>query len=100
LAGDVIHATCAPYLHHGRPIRRTERTVNSDFSIIAQYQAEFRGIAGYYQLATAPPEHTTPITLDYITIYSLYDRTLRASGETSQTVDRARPACCHRGRAG
>ncbi|MGW2939017.1 group II intron reverse transcriptase/maturase, partial [Streptomyces sp. NPDC001156] len=38
-------------MHHGRPVRRTERTVNSDFSIVAQYQAEFRGIAGYYQLA-------------------------------------------------
>jgi group II intron reverse transcriptase/maturase len=48
---DVIRAKCRPYLHHGRPIRRTERTVNSDFSIVAQYQAEFRGIAGYYQLA-------------------------------------------------
>ena len=48
---DVIRAKCRPYLHRGRPIRRTERTVNSDFSIIAQYQAEFRGIAGYYQLA-------------------------------------------------
>lgn len=48
---DVIRAKCKPYLHRGRPIRRTERTVNSDFSIVAQYQAEFRGIAGYYQLA-------------------------------------------------
>jgi group II intron reverse transcriptase/maturase len=48
---DVIRAKCRPYLHHGRPIRRTERTVNSDFSIVAQYQAEFRGIAAYYQLA-------------------------------------------------
>ncbi|MFF7883252.1 reverse transcriptase domain-containing protein [Streptomyces sp. NPDC020794] len=48
---DVIRAKCRPYMHHGQPIRRTERTVNSDFSIVAQYQAEFRGIAGYYQLA-------------------------------------------------
>lgn len=48
---DVIRATCTPSLHHGRPIRRTERTVTSDFSIIAQYQAKFRGIAGYYPLA-------------------------------------------------
>ncbi|CAM5551345.1 Group II intron-encoded protein LtrA [Streptomyces antimycoticus] len=48
---DVIRAKCRLYMHHGRPIRRTERTVNSDFSIVAQYQAEFRGIAGYYQLA-------------------------------------------------
>src|SRR5699024_6866974 len=48
---DVIRAKCRPYLHHGQPIQWPERTVNSDFSIIAQYQAEFRGIAGYYQLA-------------------------------------------------
>jgi hypothetical protein len=48
---DVVRAKCRPYLHHGQPIRRTERTVNSDFSIVAQYQAEFRGIAGSYQLA-------------------------------------------------
>lgn len=48
---DVIRAKCAPYLHHGRPIRRTERTVNTDFSIVAQFQAEFRGVAEYYRLA-------------------------------------------------
>ncbi|MGW3942490.1 HNH endonuclease [Streptomyces phaeochromogenes] len=48
---DVIRAKCRLYTHHGRPVRRTERTVNNDFSIVAQYQAEFRGIAGYYQLA-------------------------------------------------
>ena len=48
---DVIRAKCAPYLHHGRPIRRTERTVDTDFSIVAQFQAEFRGVAEYYRLA-------------------------------------------------
>ncbi|MDQ4032503.1 MAG: reverse transcriptase domain-containing protein [Actinomycetota bacterium] len=48
---DVIHAKCAPYLHHGKPIRRTERTVDTDFSIVAQFQAEFRGVAQYYKLA-------------------------------------------------
>jgi len=48
---DVIRAKCAPYLHHGMPIRRTERTVDSDFSIVAQFQAEFRGVAEYYRLA-------------------------------------------------
>jgi hypothetical protein len=48
---DVIRAKCAPYLHHGRPIRRTERIVNTDFSIVAQFQAEFRGVAEYYRLA-------------------------------------------------
>lgn len=48
---DVIHAKCAPYMHHGRSIRRTERTVNTDFSIVAQFQAEYRGVAEYYRLA-------------------------------------------------
>jgi group II intron reverse transcriptase/maturase len=48
---DVIRAKCAPYLHHGKPIRRTERTVDTDYSIVAQFQAEFRGVAEYYRLA-------------------------------------------------
>ena len=48
---DVVHAKCRPYLHHGKPIRRTERTIDTDFSIVAQFQAEFRGVAEYYRLA-------------------------------------------------
>jgi group II intron reverse transcriptase/maturase len=48
---DVIRAKCAPYLHRGKPIRRTERIVDTDFSIVAQFQAEFRGVAEYYRLA-------------------------------------------------
>src|SRR5262249_62400412 len=48
---DVIRAKCKPYLHHGRPIRRTERTVDTDFSIVRQFRAEFRGVAEYYRLA-------------------------------------------------
>ncbi|MBN1173606.1 MAG: hypothetical protein JXA67_15660 [Micromonosporaceae bacterium] len=37
---DVIAAKCKPYLHHGKPVRRTERIVNTDFSIVTQFQAE------------------------------------------------------------
>ena len=48
---DVIRAKCSPYLHHGEPIRRTERTVDTAFSIVAQFQAEFRGVAEYYKRA-------------------------------------------------
>lgn len=48
---DVIRTKCAPYLHHGKPIRRTERTVDTEFSIVAQFQAEYRGVAEYYRLA-------------------------------------------------
>ncbi|MCF8568596.1 maturase [Alicyclobacillus tolerans] len=47
----VIREKCKPYLCHGKPTRRTERIVNTDYSIVAQFQSEFRGIAEYYQLA-------------------------------------------------
>jgi group II intron reverse transcriptase/maturase len=39
------------YKKGGKPTHRKERTVNSDFDIIAQYQSEFRGFAQYYLLA-------------------------------------------------
>ena len=48
---EVIRAKCAPYLRRGKPIQRTERIVDTDFSIVAQFQAEFRGVAQYYKLA-------------------------------------------------
>jgi group II intron reverse transcriptase/maturase len=48
---DVVTAKCAPYLRHGEPAECLVRTVDTDFSIVAQYQAEFRGVAEYYQLA-------------------------------------------------
>jgi hypothetical protein len=35
----------------GKPVRRTERTVDTDFSIVAQFQSGFRGVAEYYRLA-------------------------------------------------
>ena len=47
----IIREKCKPYLRNGKPIRRTERTVNTAYSIMAQFQSEFRGIAEYYQLA-------------------------------------------------
>ncbi len=47
----VIREKCNPYFSYGKPIRRTERIVNTDYSIVAQFQSEFRGIAEYYQLA-------------------------------------------------
>ncbi|MGW4792208.1 reverse transcriptase domain-containing protein [Nonomuraea sp. NPDC004297] len=47
----VVRASIKPYLQHGKPAHLSGRTVDSDFSIIAQYQAEYRGIVNYYQLA-------------------------------------------------
>ncbi len=49
---DVITKKCRPYLRNGKPIHRPERIFNSDFAIVADYQAEYRGIVQYYQLAT------------------------------------------------
>ena len=39
------------YTREGKPIHRTERTHDSDYSIVCQYQAEYRGFVQYYQLA-------------------------------------------------
>jgi group II intron reverse transcriptase/maturase len=48
---DVVRATCRRYMHRGKPVHRTERIFDTPFSIIAQYQQEFRGVAEYYRLA-------------------------------------------------
>ncbi len=49
---DVIAKKCQPYLRNGKPIHRPERQANSDYSIMADYQQEYRGIVQYYLLAT------------------------------------------------
>ena len=51
MPADVIRAKCAPYPHRSKPVHRTERTIDADFSIVAQYQSEFRGVAEFYRLA-------------------------------------------------
>jgi group II intron reverse transcriptase/maturase len=48
---QVIRAKCQPYLRQGKPVHRKERTEDSVYSIIMQYQQEFRGLAEYSQLA-------------------------------------------------
>ncbi|NTU82457.1 MAG: maturase [Chloroflexales bacterium] len=48
---DVVQAACQRYMRHGKPIQRTQNIFDSDFSIIAQYQQEFRGFVEYYRLA-------------------------------------------------
>jgi hypothetical protein len=49
----VIRAKIKPCTHCGKPIRRTERIADTDFSIVAQFQAEFRGVAEYCRLASS-----------------------------------------------
>ena len=48
---DVIKAKCAPYLKHGKPERRTQMVNDDDFTIVATYGAEYRGLVKYYLLA-------------------------------------------------
>jgi hypothetical protein len=48
---DVINAKCAPYLARGNPTHRGALINNDDYTIVATYGAEYRGIVQYYLLA-------------------------------------------------
>jgi group II intron reverse transcriptase/maturase len=48
---DVVRAKRGPYLRRGKPAPVLARVHDSDYQIVMRYQAEFRGIAEYYQLA-------------------------------------------------
>lgn len=47
----VARAKRKPYMRRGKPAPILTRAHDSDFRIVTRYQAEFRGIAEYYQLA-------------------------------------------------
>jgi group II intron reverse transcriptase/maturase len=49
--GEVVRAYCARYCARGKPVHRKALTNNSVYSILAQYQTEFRGLVEYYRLA-------------------------------------------------
>ena len=48
---DVIDVKCAKYMKKGKTIHRGELLQDDDFSIVAKYQSEYRGIVQYYILA-------------------------------------------------
>jgi group II intron reverse transcriptase/maturase len=48
---EAITRRCAPYLRHGKPWHRPQMLSDHDYSIISQYQAEYRGVVQYYLLA-------------------------------------------------
>lgn len=48
---EVITEHCRQYTRAGKPIHRTQLLEESDFSIVARYQQEYRGVVQYYQLA-------------------------------------------------
>ncbi|HAT6805164.1 TPA: maturase [Citrobacter freundii] len=45
---EVIRQQCQKYMRNGKPSHRPERLYNDDYSIVAQYQAEYRGFVQYY----------------------------------------------------
>ena len=48
---DVLEEKCNRYQKNGKVVDRAELLNDSDFTIIATYQLEYRGIANYYRLA-------------------------------------------------
>jgi len=48
---NVIEQQCALYMQRGKPAQRAEMLDESDYSIVAKYQAEYRGVVQYYLLA-------------------------------------------------
>jgi hypothetical protein len=49
---DVIKAKCVPYRRHGKPSHRPALQNLDDYDIVATFGAEYRGIIGYYLLAS------------------------------------------------
>jgi group II intron reverse transcriptase/maturase len=47
----VIGKKCSGYMRRGKPMHLAARRHETDFSIVTQYQAEYRGLVQYYLLA-------------------------------------------------
>ena len=47
----VIEQHCQAYMRKGKPAHRNYLLHDEDYSIVAQYQSEFRGVVNYYLLA-------------------------------------------------
>ena len=48
---EVRQAKCAAYKRRGKPVHLPQRTLDDAYSIVAKYQAEYRGIVQYYRMA-------------------------------------------------
>ena len=51
----VIRTKCSRYMRRGKPSPLAARLHDTDFSIITQYQAEYRGLVQYYLLGLQRP---------------------------------------------
>ena len=48
---SVKNAKCAKYMRNGKPTYLPQRISDSAYSIVAQYQSEYRGVIQYYRMA-------------------------------------------------
>ena len=48
---DVIEQHCQAYMRNGKPAHRSYLIHDEDYSIVEQYQSEYRGVVQYYLLA-------------------------------------------------
>jgi hypothetical protein len=48
---DVIRQRCARYMSHGKPAQRGALLHDDDFTVVAKYASEYRGLVQYYLLA-------------------------------------------------
>ena len=48
---DIIRQKCARYMAHGKPIHQVAQLNADALSIVAQFQAEYRGLVNYYRPA-------------------------------------------------
>jgi group II intron reverse transcriptase/maturase len=48
---SVRNARCAKYIRKGKPIHLAQRINDDAYSIVSQYQAEYRGVVQYYRMA-------------------------------------------------
>lgn len=48
---EVINEAKRKYMRNGKPVHRNEWILNSDYDIVANFQAEYRGLVQYYSMA-------------------------------------------------
>jgi group II intron reverse transcriptase/maturase len=51
IPAKVVEERCALYMQAGKPTHRVELTHDQDYTIVSNYQNEYRGFVQYYQLA-------------------------------------------------
>ena len=51
LPAEIVEKKRAQYKHKGKPLRRMRLASQTDYTILGTYQAEYRGLYQYYQLA-------------------------------------------------